>query len=135
MSTPSDIGLPQPATLTTANESPTANDEFSRSEIADFETCMKTLITRLKSKHASYESYLEPTAYNFRITQVIKCIKGNKVYWRRGKELEDAIRDAEKVASFWTNISCSRKEKREQTTKVIESLSEIRARVLGGLQR
>ena len=84
MSTP-EIGLRQPATPTTSNESPMATDQFSRYEFADLERCMRTLISFLKSIHASYESHLEPRAYVLEITEIIKCIKKNEVYGRRGK--------------------------------------------------
>ena len=102
-----------------------ATDQFSRYGFADLEQCMKTLISFLESIRASYESRLEPRAYAFEITEIIKCIKKNEIYWRRGKALGDVIKDAKKVASFWTNISCSNEAKEQQTTMVIKRLFHL----------
>ena len=72
---------------------------------------METLIKLLEYKRTSYESRFEPRAYNLEISGVIDCIRGNMIYEDRGKGSEDVVKEAKKMASFWTNISCSRIEK------------------------
>lgn len=90
---------------------------YQAEDIAEFVQCMNTLMTFLGNKRDSYGRLFAPTAYNWEISGVIDCIKGNKFYWSRKEELEGLIEEARKVASLRTNIRHSRKVRKRKRAR------------------